>query len=504
MMLGFLININQLFVTILLLSLITIYSYVKYKLSYWNRRGVKYPPIHSIFGNFKDTVMFRKPPGIVLQDIYDSADRDDPYIGFYIFHKPALMLRDMTLIKQIMIKDFDVFSDRMFGGTNEKDSVGLINLLSINQPRWKYLRSKMTPSLTGQKLKKMVPLMLECRNPMLKYIDDKPANADGWKELELKTLSSRYSTDVISSLAFGIKTNSFDENDVAFWEAGQKILAGPKRGIILLTLFFLPEISPFIEPFMKAPAEFFRRVFWDSMNNREKVGNKRDDLIDFLLTLKNGEQMSNFKFEDDNLLAQAVAFYVAGFEASSTAIAFTLYELASHPEYEERLYNEIKGIVENGELTMESLNEMTFLDAVLEETLRLYPPLPVVDRIALRDYKLPGTDLIIKKGTPVYVSVNGTNRDNRYFPDPIKFNPLRKKNEEYNFTGCLAFGIGPRSCVGQRLGILIIKIAVITLVMHYKMSFKTDKANILNPLTVFTNAADGIYVHLKRRTNKES
>lgn len=93
-------------------------------------------------------------------------------------------------------------------------------------------------------------------------------------------------------------------------------------------------------------------------------------------------------FEGDNLLAQAVAFYVAGFEASSTAIAFTLYELASHPEYEERLYNEIKSVVEKNELTMESINEMTFLDAVLEETLRLYPPLPVVDRIALRNYKV--------------------------------------------------------------------------------------------------------------------
>lgn len=93
-------------------------------------------------------------------------------------------------------------------------------------------------------------------------------------------------------------------------------------------------------------------------------------------------------FEGDNLLAQAVGFYVAGFEASSTAIAFILYELASHPEYEERLYNEIKSVVEKNELTMESINEMTFLDAVLEETLRLYPPLPVVDRIALRDYKV--------------------------------------------------------------------------------------------------------------------
>ncbi|XP_035726462.1 cytochrome P450 6k1-like [Vespa mandarinia] len=503
-MLGYSIDINH-FITILFLSLITLFLYAKYKLSYWNRLGVKCPPIHLIFGNFKDIIMLKNPAGVVLQNIYNFGDRDDdPYIGFYIFHKPALMIRDMRLIKQILVKDFNVFSDRMFGGKNEKDSVGLINLLGINQPNWKYLRTKITPILTGQKLKKMIPLILECSNPMLEYIDNKLAKADDWKEFELKILSSKYTTDVISSLAFGITTNSFNENDTAFWEAGQKILTGSKRGIILIILFYLPEIMTFIEPFSKSPAEFFRRVFWDSMNTREQIGYKREDLIDSLLILKKGEQTSNFKFEGDNLLAQAVAFYIAGFEASSTAITFALYELASHPEYEERLYNEIKSIIKDDEITIEALNEMTFLDAVLEETLRLYPPLPVIDRNTLRDYKLPGTDLTIKKDTPVYISLNGINTDSKYFSNPIQFNPLREKDEKYNSTGCLAFGIGPRSCVGQRLGILITKIAVTTLVMHYKMSLNHNKKNVFSPLTVFTNAASGVHVHLKRRTNKDS
>ncbi|KAK2587190.1 hypothetical protein KPH14_002935 [Odynerus spinipes] len=490
--------------TTLVLIVSVLYIYVKYKLSYWSKRGVKTPPVHPIFGNLKDTITFKKPPGVVLQEIYQSADPDDPYIGFYILHKPALMIRDIDLIKQIMVKDFDIFSNRVFGSVHEKDSVGLVNLLSINQPKWKYLRSKMTPTLTGQKLKKMVPLMFECGDPMLKFVDRKPADKDGWKYFELKTLSSRYATDVISSLAFGITTNSFSEDDVAFWEAGQKILAGPKRGIILLLLFFMPEVAPFIEPLTKSPAEFFRRVFWDSMNTREKVGNVRGDLIDSLLALKNGPQSKDFKFEGDNLLAQAVSFYVAGFEATSTAIAFALYELASHPEYEEKLYEEIKGVLDKGEISMDTISEMTFLDAIIAETLRLYPPLPHVDRIASRDYKLPGTNLTIEKGTTVLVSINGTNRDSRYFSEPTTFNPLRKKNEQYDFTGSFAFGVGPRSCVGQRLGMLITKVAVITLVMHYKIMFRPDKEKLLNPLSVFTNAADGVYVHFRRRENKET
>ncbi|XP_015186995.1 PREDICTED: cytochrome P450 6k1-like [Polistes dominula] len=499
-MFGCTIDLNKLILILILISII-IYFYLKYKLSYWSKRGVKCPPTNLIFGNFKDTITFKKPPGILLQDIYNYADKDDKYIGFYILSKPALLLRDIDLIKQIMVSEFNTFPNRMFGGKYEKDTVGLCNLLGINQPKWKYLRNKMTPSFTGGKMKTMVPLMLECCNSMLAYIDDKPANADGWKDLELKALSSRYATDVISSVAFGINTNSFHENDVAFWEAGQKILSGTKRGIIVLIYFLLPEITPLIEPLAKKPAEFFRHVFWDSMNAREISGNKRGDLVDSLLALKNGEQNPEFNFKGDNLLAQAVSFFVAGFEASSTAIAFVIYELALHPEYEQRLYDEIKGIVDKDGITMDSIKEMSFLDDVLEESLRLYPPLPIVDRIAVKDYKLPGTDLIIEKGTPIYVSINGVNRDSRYFSDPTTFNPLREKGENNKLSGSLAFGIGPRSCIGQRLGILITKIAVIQLVLNFKIFIKQEREKLLNPITIFTNAADGVYVQFQKRIN---
>lgn len=196
------------------------YLYSKYKLSYWKRKGVKTPTkTNWIFGSFTDSLTFKKPPGKMLQDIYESVD-SEPYVGFYIFHKPILMLRDLNLIKQIMIKDFDIFPNRRFGGDYEKDSVGLINLLGIHQPKWKYLRSKMTPSLTGLKLKNMVPLMTNCTIPLIDFIQKAKSDNSGWKEFELKEISSRYTTDIISSIAFGISTNSFDENNSSFWKAG--------------------------------------------------------------------------------------------------------------------------------------------------------------------------------------------------------------------------------------------------------------------------------------------
>ncbi|KAG7207142.1 hypothetical protein KM043_001014 [Ampulex compressa] len=480
-----------------------LYLYCKCKLSYWSSRGVKTPPTHWLFGNFKDVFTFKKPPGQVLRDIYDWAEPEDPYIGFYIFHKPMLLVRDLELIKRIMVKDFDVFPNRRFGSVNEKDSVGLVNLLGIKQPRWKFLRSKLSAALTGQKLKRMIPLMVECGEDMSRYIDGAPPSAghSGWKSFELKNMASRYTTDVISSVAFGIASNCFREPDGGtFWEAGQKILTGFTRGLIVIVVFFLPRLGAIIEPITKKPADFFRQIFWHSMSVREETGEKREDMIDFFLRLKNAEQSAEFRFEGDNLLAQAVAFYVAGFEASSTAIAFTLFELARHPEHQTRLYQEIRtaqildaaSVYQSGEAT-------PFLDRVLSEALRLYPPLPFVDRVALEDYALPGGNLVIERGTPVYVSITGSSYDPRYFSNPDQFLPGRHHQQGHGLPESLAFGLGPRSCIGRRMGQLITKVAIITIIRNYLLSCEYHGKELFNPASAFTNPIAGLHVRFKRR-----
>jgi cytochrome P450 family 6 len=209
--------------TALIIILSLFYANAKYRLSYWSRRGVKSPPTHLLFGNFKDCITMKKPPTKILHEIYNSADPDDPYIGFYILHKPMLLLRDHDLIKHMMIKDFDVFPNRRFGSGMERDMTGLNSILSIKQPKWRYLRTKLTPILTGQKLKNMMSLMVECGKSMLNYIEKLPTDEDGRKEWEVKDLCGRYSSDIFASLAFGISINSFDEKETAFVVNGETL-----------------------------------------------------------------------------------------------------------------------------------------------------------------------------------------------------------------------------------------------------------------------------------------
>ncbi|XP_032670007.1 cytochrome P450 6k1-like [Odontomachus brunneus] len=482
------------------------YAYAKYKLSYWSRRGVKTPPTHLIFGNFKDALLFKKPPAEMMREIYDSADPEDPYIGFYIFHKPMLLLRDHDLIKQTMATHFDIFPNRRFGSSTETDLLGLRNLFSItSQPVWKYLRTKLTPALTGQRLKAMMPLIMQCREHLLTYIDGLPTDENGWTEpQDTLEISSRYINDVFASVIYGTDVNSFDVNNSDFFEAALKILRGFKRAIVVFIYFFIPTLIPLIKPFSTWPINYFRKRFKATIKYREQTGNKRGDFVDFLIMLKNGEENPLFKFESENaLLAQASGFYVAGFESSGTLIAWAIYELAHNPEYQNTLYEEIKKYLSGKEITMELINEMPFLDCVVNEALRLHPPIPVVDRIAEKDFEVPETGLVIEKGVSIYVSINSTNQDSRYFNDSCNFVPLREtKNKK--FYESLTFGIGPRSCTAQRLTSLVAKITLINFVLNYEISLSHKNEEIKNETSeltvhIFKYPIDGLNVRFKKR-----
>ncbi|KAG5897629.1 hypothetical protein JTB14_028897, partial [Gonioctena quinquepunctata] len=95
-------------------------------------------------------------------------------------------------------------------------------------------------------------------------------------------------------------------------------------------------------------------------------------------------------------------------------------------------------------------------------TLRKYPVLPFLHRTCNADYLVPGTDLVIEKGNPVYIPTAGLNMDEKYFPEPQKYNPDRFIGKNYNDNGIvyMPFGEGPRYCIAKRFGLLSVQLAL--------------------------------------------
>lgn len=195
----------------------------------------------------------------------------------------------------------------------------------------------------------------------------------------------------------------------------------------------------------KDAGNFFLNTFLHTFEYRQANNIVRNDFVSLLLGLKH-------LYTPLELAAEAFLVFAAGYETSSTLMTFTLYELALNQDMQNKLRAEIATRIEenDGKLTYELLFELKYLDMVVNEALRKYPPIPILFRKCVKDYKIPGTDLIIPKDIKVLINVYSLHHDAEYFPDPLKFDPERFSDENIKnikpFT-FLPFGEGQRNCM---------------------------------------------------------
>jgi cytochrome P450 len=139
-----------------------------------------------------------------------------------------------------------------------------------------------------------------------------------------------------------------------------------------------------------------------------------DNLVNFSIVLGEEElaiekqvlklNFVNKRLTEDEIVAQGWAFMTAGYETTATTLSFCSYELALNPECQEKLYEEINSAIDsNGEISYEVLAKLPYLDSVISETLRLYPPIIILEREAMTDYKLGDTGITLFKGQVVEI-----------------------------------------------------------------------------------------------------
>ncbi|KAK0071938.1 hypothetical protein PV325_012132, partial [Microctonus aethiopoides] len=171
---------------ILITSLIVFaYFYVTRKFGYWKKRGVTEFKPTPFIGNLGDCLSVKRSAGQWLEDLYNSS-AGLPYMGLYLFDKPALLVRDPELIKNVLVRDFNYFQDRYVRASPD-DKLGSANLFVNKNPAWKILRSKITPIYTSGKLKKMFELMVEIGDDLDTYMKSLNLRNEG-KILELKEI----------------------------------------------------------------------------------------------------------------------------------------------------------------------------------------------------------------------------------------------------------------------------------------------------------------------------
>ncbi|KAJ4432913.1 hypothetical protein ANN_15170, partial [Periplaneta americana] len=184
-------------------------------------------------------------------------------------------------------------------------------------------------------------------------------------------------------------------------------------------------------------------------------------------------------FNDDDFVGITFSILFAGFEMTSSTLTYALYELAFNNEIQDRLRAEITEVLDkhDQQVTYESIQQMTYLDMVVTETLRKYPNLGFLDRACLKDYEFPNPSgkgtFTLPAGTGVYIPLMGIQRDPKYYPNPETFNPenFSKENKQSRHRRAfLPFGDGMRQCIGIRFGYMQIKSGLINILSRYEVA----------------------------------
>ncbi|XP_015599572.1 cytochrome P450 6k1 [Cephus cinctus] len=512
--------ISQLLGIVILLAS-CVYLYFKYVIfEYWRKKGVIQVEPSFPCGNLSPVVLGKLSAGELIANAY-SQHKKSPFFGTYTFHKPRLVVNDPDLIRFVLTKEFAHFHDRGLYCNEEIDPLSG-HLFFLSGIKWKNLRGKLTPTFTSGKLKRMFSTIKDCGDHLGLYLVKHARNRE---EVEIKDIIARFSTDNIMSTAFGISCNSIENPESEFRKWGRKIFES--RPIFNAIVVFAPNILDFFSiPFTdKGVNNFFTRIFKETVEYRETNNIVRNDFMDLIMQLMHKgyvDEDKNNKDDNDakpvpiteskdgriNILeaaAQAFVFFVAGFETSSSTVAYCLYELALHRDIQEKVRQDIDaGLQKCGGLTYESLAEMTYLHKVVSETLRKYPTVPILNRICTKDIELPGTNVVIPKGLDVMIPVLGIQRDPSIYPDPDKFDPERFNEENiaarHAYT-YLPFGEGPRICIGMRFGYAQVKVALISVLTRYrcKPGPKTPEKLIMDPGNFILQAKGGIHLVIEPR-----
>ncbi|KAG8306650.1 hypothetical protein J6590_042434 [Homalodisca vitripennis] len=478
------------------------YWYITTSYDYWNKRGVPFIKPEFPFGSIKDVILAKNVAGKVHEKFYKQFPNERFY-GIMEFLTPTLVLRDPDLIKVVMVKDFQYFTDRgtVIGNRTEYIMKHLVNLVG---QEWKDMRAKLTPTFTSGKIKLMFALMEKCSEQLQVLLMDEIKQG---KIVDVKNVLSKFTMDVIASCAFGVDTNALTKEGETFFG----VVKGPafksmKFKIVRILSLAFPSLIDFLRLNKVRPElrDFLTNMVRDSVEYRRKNNIKRNDFVDLLMNIKytkgsweeNGDV--NSKSDDkisgaltiEEMTAQSFVFFLAGFETASSLMAFCLYELACHSEIQERLYQEIQEVMERieGKITYQMMMEIPFLDQVINETLRLYGTAQNLNRRCTQPYKIPDSDLIVEKGMKVTIPLYALHHDPQYYPDPYEFKPERFTPEEtknrHPFV-FLPFGEGPRNCIGMRFGLLQAKMGLTTVVLNFQVELSPGQEV---PLT-FNNQA---------------
>ncbi|XP_039023942.1 cytochrome P450 734A1-like [Hibiscus syriacus] len=448
--------------------------------SHFKRQRITGPGYRPIFGNMAEISRqfdeaTSKPSPLHDRD-HDILPRVAPFYHvwsnmygkpflYWSGSKPMLAISDPDMIREITMNTGGGSFDKTRFNPKGKILFGQ-GLVALLGQQWALHRRILNHAFRMEKVKAgWLPDIVGETSKMLEKWEERRAGRDEF-ELDLFKRLHELSADIISRTAFG-----------SFFEQGKRIFMLQEQQ---MQFFSLAVESLNIPGFRFFPTRSNRKMWRLGKETNESIraliqaNRKRREDSSSLLSLL----MSSYKNQDDEeealtedeIIGEFKTFHFTGKETAANALTWALLLLALNPEWQDKAREEIvRGIGNSKVPVADNLKDLKIVNMIIDETLRLYPPIVMLKRKAYKDVKLGNID--VPAGTEVYMSVAAVHHDvDIWGNDAHKFNPWRFKEPRKHLASFIPFGLGPRFCVGQTLATVEMKIILAMIIRRYSLA----------------------------------
>lgn len=518
----------QLFAATIILLLVHWYMKRKQMFNYFKDLGIPGPEPSIITGNMDE--LRKKTPTVAYREWIEKYGK---VVGYFNGSRPVLLVADLDLLKMIQVKDFQDFIDRsLLFQCKRPPSPHNKSLIQLTGKRWKEVRSVLTPSFTTNKLKMMAPGMI-CT--VREFVDKIAEYARSGEEFEIGNLYQAMTLDVICRSAMGIEY-SIQKNPTHSLLVCCRLLFNSTFSWIAVLLASFPELEfilkylndwrlaatnngvhPFQEVQEKcgnivrqrqidhsAPQKDLLQLMIEAKSSNVDVASVTSDQLtaadDNEHELKQHAQhspnglsySSKTVLDDDDITQNAFLVLVAGYETTSNTLTLVSHMLINYPEVQEKVRQELLAVLgPDEEISYNTIQKLTYLNCVIQETMRLYPPIfAFVTREAVVDKQYG--KLKIPAGTSVMAAIEYIHRDPSSWEKPDTFDPdrfLPERRKGQNPLAFQPFGAGPRNCIGMRFAQMELRFTLAHVLRKYRLvatpNSDKDPAEIdMNPLVL--------------------
>lgn len=429
-------------------------------------RKYNYPPKLSILRFFLDAEGVRRNP-IPYHEKYFKRFGDSFSIKIGS-SKHIILSRDNEVAQYILQKNQKNYHKSKFQSVYLSKYLGK-GLLTVDGDFWLKQRRLIQPAFHKQKMNQLVENM---KATIISELD------------QIKTDEEMDLFPVMSELAFNVVAKSLFEFSIS-----QEKLNRIK--------FIIEEVQNFLIKEIRLP----HKAWWFSISGQIKkhlqLAEENNNIIREIIEVRNASKdefndllnmLLETRYEDTGegmsvkqLIDEIKILFIAGHETTANALTFTLYLLGNNPEVQQKVLEEILKIESETNDVVEQLQKMTYTNAVLNESMRLYPPAWITDRQNVEDDTLAGFS--IKEGTLIGVSFYELHRNPKYWNNPDKFDPERFLGEQkkHSMQYFYPFGAGPRMCIGAGFAIYEMCLTVSYIIKKYKITSVGTDVNF-NPL----------------------